>query len=169
MAKLIIIILAVTFFSPAAVGEVFVREGWPGEGTPKLAAKNNHLVLHKSPDTISEDRILNYKAGWLIVWDQSKVITKKSAIWTVKKEINKGSCGMLFPGDQVELLQYETEGWGTFKVEDKICSLKATRDSDFDKAGGRPIVEWWIRVLDNTKSPIGWLLVDSKQVDRLSR
>ena len=76
---------------------------------------------------------------------------------------------MLFPGDQVELLQYETEGWGTFKVEDKICSLKATRDSDFDKAGERPIVEWWIRVLDNTKSPIGWLLVDSQQVNRLSR
>ena len=169
MARLIIIFLAITSFSPAAVGEVFVREGWPGEGTPKLAAKNNHLVLHKSPDTISQSRKLNYQAGWLIVWDQSKVITRKSAIWTVKKEIKKGSCGMLFPGDQVELLQYETEGWGTFKVEDKICSLKATRDSDFDKAGERPIVEWWIRVLDNTKSPIGWLLVDSQQVDRLSR
>jgi hypothetical protein len=92
MARLIIIFLAITSFSPASVGEVFVREGWPGERTPKLAAKNNHLVLHKSPDTISESRKLNYQAGWLIVWDQSKVITRKSAIWTVKKEIKKGSC-----------------------------------------------------------------------------
>ena len=167
MAKLIIVFMAITSFSPTAIGEVFVREGWPGEGTPRLAAKNNQLVLHKMPDTISESRQLNYKTGWLIVWDQSKVITKKSAIWTVKKEINKGSCGTLHPGDKVEFFQFETEGWGTFKVEDKICSLKATRDSDFDKAGERPEVEWWVRVLDHTKSPIGWLLVDSQQVNLL--
>jgi hypothetical protein len=69
----------------------------------------------------------------------------------------------------VELLQFETEGWGTFRVADKICSLKATRDSDFDKADERPKVEWWVRVLDNAKSPIGWLLVEAKQVNLLPR
>lgn len=169
MAKLIIVFLAITYFSPAAMGEEFVREGWPGEGTPRLAANNNQLVLHKTADTTSAIRKLKYKKGWLIVWDQSKVITKKSAIWTVKKEINKGSCGTLFPGDQVELLQFETEGWGTFKVENKICSLKATRDSNFDKSDQWPRVEWWVRVLDHTKSPIGWLLVDAQQVNLLPR
>jgi len=169
MAKLLIVFLAITSFSPAAIGEEFIREGWPGEGTPKLAAKNDHLVLHKTTDIASESRQLKYKAGWLIVWDQSRVITKRSAIWTVKKEISKGSCGTLFPGDQVEFLQFETEGWATFRVEDNICSLKATREKDFDKADEKPIVEWWIRVLDQTKSPIGWLLVDSQQVNPLSR
>ncbi len=169
MAKLILVFLAITFFSAAAVGDVFIRDGWPGEGTPRLAAKNNQLVLHKTPDTTSGSRQQKFKAGWLIVWDQSKVITKKSAVWTVKKEITKGSCGKLLPGAQVELLQFETEGWGTFKVEDKICSLKATRDSDFDKDNKWPEVEWWVRVLDHTKSPIGWLLVDSQQVNLLPR
>lgn len=169
MAKLIIVFFAITLLSPAASGDEFVREGWPGEGTPRLAAKNNQLVIHKTPDLSSDSRQLKYKAGWLIVWDQSKVITKKSAIWTVKKEIKKGSCGTLSPGDRVELLQFETEGWGTFRVKDKICSLKATRDSDFDKADQWPKVEWWVRVLDHTKSPIGWLMVEAQQVNLLPR
>ena len=169
MAKSIILLLAILSISPAAIGEEFIREGWPGEGTPRLAAKNNELVLHKTPDSASESRQLKYKAGWLIVWDQSKVITKKSAIWTVKKEINTRSCGTLSPGDKVEFLQFETEGWGTFRVEDRLCSLKATRDGDFDKADEWPKVEWWIRVLDNKKSPVGWLLVDVHQVKPLPR
>lgn len=169
MAKLTILFLLIASFSHAAIGEEFVREGWPGEGTPRIAAKNNQLVLHQTPDLTSASRQLKYEAGWLIVWDQSKVITRESAKWTVKKEINKGSCGTLQPGAKVELLQFETEGWGTFRVEDKICSLKATRDSDFDKAGQWPRVEWWVRVLDNTKSPVGWLLVEARQVNLLPR
>ena len=169
MAKLIILSIAILSFSPAAIGEEFVRDGWPGEGIPRLAAKSNELVLHKTPDSTSGSRRLKYKTGWLIVWDQSKVITKKSAIWTVRKEINKGTCGTLSPGDKVEFLQFETEGWGTFKVGDKICSLKATRDRDFDKAGEWPEVEWWVRVLDNTKAAVGWLLVDAQQVNLLPR
>ena len=67
----------------------------------------------------------------------------------------------------MEMLQYETEGWGTFRVGDRLCSMKATRSGDFDKADQRPLVEWWVRVLDNSKSPIGWLLVDSDQVELL--
>ncbi|UCH41198.1 MAG: hypothetical protein JSU67_05855 [Gammaproteobacteria bacterium] len=169
MAKLLILFLAIISFSPAVIGEEFVREGWPGEGTPRLAAKSDELVLHKTPDLTSESRRLKYKTGWLIVWDQSKVITKKSAIWTVKREINKGSCGTLSPGVKVEFLQFEAEGWGAFKVGDKICSLKATRDRDFDKAGEWPEVEWWVRVLDNTKAAVGWLLVDAQQVNLLPR
>jgi hypothetical protein len=169
MAKLIILFAAIISFSPAAIGEEFIREGWPGQGIPRLAAKNNELVLHEKPDSTSGSRQLKYKSGWLIVWDQSKVITKKSAMWTVKKEINKGSCGTLLPGARVELLQFEAEGWGTFKVGDKICSLKATRDSDFDKEDKWPEVEWWVRVLDYTKSPVGWLLVDTQQVNPLPR
>jgi hypothetical protein len=158
MAKLIILSIAFFSFSPPAIGEEFIRDGWPGEGIPRLAAKNNELVLHKTPDSTSGSRQLKYKTGWLIVWDQSKVIT-----------INKGSCGTLSPGDKVEFLQFETEGWGAFKVGDKICSLKATRDSDFDKDDKRPEVEWWVRVLDHTKSPVGWLLVDVQQVNFLPR
>ena len=167
--KIIILFVAMLSFSRAGVGAEFVREGWPGEGTPRIGAKNNELVLHKTPDSSSESRRLKYKAGWLIVWDQSKVITRKSVTWTVRKEITKGSCGLLSPGDKVEFLQFETEGWGTFRVGENICSLKATRDSNFDKEDRWPLVEWWVRVLDNSKSPVGWLLVDAQQVNLLPR
>ncbi len=169
MAMLIILFIAILSFSPTAIGEEYIREGWPGEGTPKLAARNNELVLHKTPDLTSESRQLKYKTGWLIVWDQSEVITKKSAMWTVKKEINKGTCGALSPGDKVEFLQFETEGWGTFKVGDKICSLKATRHRDFDKEDEWPEVEWRVRVLDHTKSPHGWLFVELQQLNHHPR
>lgn len=169
MAKLIVVFLVIVCFSPVAIGEEYMREGWPGEGTPRLAAKNDQLLLHETHDSSSASRQLKYKSGWRIVWDQSKVITRKSASWTVKQEISKGSCGTLYPGDRVELLQFETEGWGTFRVAGRICSLKATRDSDFDKGDEWPKVEWWVRVLDNSKSPIGWLLVDSEQVNLLIR
>ena len=123
MAKLIILFLGVISLSSAAIGEEFVREGWPGEGTPRLAAKNNELVLHKTPDSTSASRKLKYKAGWLIVWDQSKVITKKSVIWTVKKEIDKGSCGPLSPGDKVEFLQFEAEG-STLILRDQFRNVR---------------------------------------------
>ena len=167
MLRLFIVFAAMTAFSSAAFGAEYVREGWPGEGTPRLTASNDQLVIHKAHDTTSETRQLKYKAGWLIVWDQSKLITRKSARWTVKREISKGSCGTLYPGTEVALLQFETQGWATFRVEEKICSLKATRSSDFDKADEWPRVEWWVRVLDNSKAPIGWLLVEAKQVNLL--
>ena len=167
MKRLFVIFLALGFFTPVAVGVEFERDGWPGEDRPKLAARNDQLLLHEAPLPSSASRQLNYQAGWRIAWDRSKVITRKSAVWTVKKEIDRGTCGNLSPGDRVELLQYESEGWGTFRVGDRLCSLKATRSDDFDKAGQRPLVEWWVRVLDNTRSPIGWLLVDSDQVELL--
>lgn len=169
MVRLQVLFLAIIIISPAVIGGEFVREGWPGEGTPRLAAKNNELVLHETPDSTSESRRLKYKSGWLIVWDQSKVITRKSVVWTVRKEITQGSCGTLSPGEKVEFLQFETEGWGTFKVGDKLCSLKATQAGDFEKEDEWPKVEWWIRVLDNTKAPVGWLLVDAQQVNLLPR
>ena len=167
MKKLFIILLVFGYLSPVAAGVEFEREGWLGADRPRLAARNDQLLLHETPDTASSSRQLKYKAGWRIAWDQSKVVTRKSAVWTVLKEIDEGTCGKLLPGDRVEMLQYETEGWGTFRVGDKLCSLKATRSGDFDKAGQRPLVEWWIRVLDNSKSSIGWLLVDSEQVELL--
>ncbi len=167
MDRLIISVLLVFLFSSAAIGEEFVREGWPGTGKPKLAAKVNELVLYETPDSTSASRRLKYNPGWLIVWDQSQVITRKPVTWTVRKEITKGTCGTLAPGVEVEFLQFEIEGWGLFRVGDQLCSLKATRASDFDKEEEWPKVEWWVRVLDNTKSPVGWLLVDPQQVDRL--
>ena len=85
MAMLIILFIAILSFSPAAIGEEFIREGWPGEGTPKLAAKNNKLVLHKTPDSTSGSRQLKYKTGWLIVWDQSKGYNKKISYVDCKK------------------------------------------------------------------------------------
>ena len=169
MKKLASLFAITVLVSPAALGEEFAREGWPGAGTPKpkLAARADELVLYETNHTASESRRLKYKPGWLIVWDQSQVITRKSVTWTVKKEITKGTCGTLSPGVQVEFLQFENEGWGLFRVGDELCSLKATRADNFDKEEDWPQVEWWVRVLDNNKAPIGWLLVDPQKVERL--
>jgi len=160
--------LALVLFPLACLGE-YETNGWGGEGIPRLAASKNELILYKSPNTETSKRKIKYKEGWLIVWDQSKRITIKSAMWIVKKEIVKGNCGVLSPGDNVEYLQYEAEGWGTFRVKGNICSTKVIGDRYFDKNGERPEVEWWVRVLDYTISPIGWLLVNEEQVKFLRR
>lgn len=167
MTRLVNLVVGLILFSPAALGNDYVREGWPGKGKPRLAAKGGELVLYETPDSTVESRRMKYKQGWLVVWDQSQVITRKSVTWTVKKEITKGTCGTLAPGVKVEFLQFETEGWGLFRVGDGLCSLKATHADNFDKEEDWPKVEWWVRVLDNTKSPVGWLLVDPQKVDRL--
>ena len=167
MKKLVSLFAVLTLFATAAMAEEYVRDGWPGKGTPRLAAKVNELVVHETPDATSASRRLNFKPGWLVVWDESQVITRKSVTWTVKKEITKGTCGTLSPGTRVEFLQFENEGWGLFRVGENLCSLKATRADNFDKEEDWPRVEWWVRVLDNTKSPVGWLLVDPKRVERL--
>ncbi len=167
MKKLVKLFAAVILFSSAAIGEEYVREGWPGKAKPRLAAKADALVVYETPDSTSGSRRLNYRPGWLIVWDQSQVITRKSVTWTVKKEITKGTCGTLAPGVKVEFLQFEIEGWGLFRVGEMLCSLKATRADNFDKEEDWPDVEWWVRVLDNNKSPLGWLLVDPQRVERL--
>ncbi len=168
MTRLIFSVAAIVLFSPAASGEAYIRDGWPGDGTPRLAARNDVLILYKTPDATSDSRRLKYQAGWQIIWDESQVITRKSVVWTVKKEITKGTCGTVSPGEEVEFLQFESQGWGTFRVGDKLCTLKATERGNFDNADEWPVVEWWVRVTDNTKSPVGWLLVEAQQVDLLS-
>ena len=167
MKKLLSLFAATILFASVAASEEFVRDGWPGKATPRLAAKTDALVLYETPDSTSASRRLGYKSGWLIVWDQSQVITRKSVTWTVKKEITKGTCGTLAPGVRVEFLQFENEGWGLFRVGENLCSLKATRAENFDKEEDWPKVEWWVRVLDNNKSPLGWLLVEPQKVERL--
>ncbi len=167
MKKFVKLFAAVILLSSAAIGEEYVREGWPGKGKPRLAAKTDALVVYETPDSTSGSRRLSYKPGWLVVWDQSQVITRKSVTWTVKKEITKGTCGTLSPGVKVEFLQFENEGWGLFRVGDGLCSLKATHADNFDKEEDWPKVEWWVRVLDNNKSPLGWLLVEPQKVERL--
>lgn len=167
MKKCVFLFTAVILFSSAAIGEVYVREGWPGKAKPRLAAKTDALVVYETPDVTSGSRRLGYQPGWLVVWDQSQVITRKSVTWTVKKEITKGTCGTLAPGVKVEFLQFEIQGWGLFRVGDNLCSLKATRADNFDKEEEWPKVEWWVRVLDNNKAPLGWLLVEPQKVERL--
>ena len=147
----------------------FERNGWPEEGTPRLTARNDGLVLYKNPDTSSSKRQIKYKKGWLIVWDQSKVITKQSVTWIVKKEIDHYSCGKMMPGEKVEYLQYVAEGVGQFKVKGNYCQMDVYTEGDFNRGAGMPKTEWWVRVLDSEKSSIGWLLVSRGQVIFLER
>ena len=155
-------------FPLVCLGE-YETNSWGGEGRPRFSANKNELILYNSPSLDARKREIKYREGWLVVWDRSKRITRKSAMWIVKEEITKGNCGILSPGDEVEYLQYEAEGWGTFRINCKLCSTKISGDKYFDKNGESPEVEWWVRVLDYTNSPIGWLLVDQEQVKFLSR
>ena len=129
--------------------------------------------------------------GPTVYFDETKVITKQSVTLTAKAEVNdvhcKNSTGkkkmvmpdgterivkrgdvIIAPGETIEFLQYRAEGYITVRYKDNICEVMGdvTKFSGLEK---QPVVEWWIRIVDENKMPKGWLLVDSSQVNFLER
>ena len=37
------------------------------------------------------------------------------------------------------------------------------------KISSEPVTEWWVHALDKQKKPIGWVLIDEKNVKFLNR
>ena len=163
--------LAVLCIATSAYGADFATESWPGEGIPVFAARNNRLVLHELPALNSPLLTVTYKKGRRVVFDKSKVITKKSVMVTANKDIRdvgcKGGNAEIHSGDRVEYLQYSGEGYGTVRVGGKICEVFL--EDGFDGMDKSPETEWWVRVVGKDKKPVGWILVDRNQLNFLQR
>lgn len=167
----ILFAVAVLFFGTLAYGADFETESWPGEGIPVFAAKNDALILHREASLKSPTLTIKYKKGWRVVFDKSKLITKKSVILTANRKVKdywcKGGTVEINPGDTVEYLQYRAEGYGTVRVKGKICEVFL--EDGFDGLDKSPETEWWVRVVDKHKKPVGWILVDRTQLNFLRR
>ncbi len=83
----ILFTVAVLSIATLAYGADFETESWPGEGIPVFAAKNDTLLLHEEPSLTSPALTIKYKNGRRVVFDKSKLITKKSEMLTANKEI----------------------------------------------------------------------------------
>jgi len=152
----------------------YERDGWLGEGRPVLASKKSELVLHEKPSVDSVRRVVPFKVGWKIVFDESKVVTRESVFLTISERIEKTECGRgekvtLEAGDRIEYLQYWSEGRGVVRIGDKVCTRFKVDRSQFAGQDLQPKVEWWIRVINGDGTSLGWLAPDEELVQFLKR
>ena len=192
-----ILITALLLFVAEICGAVatdFESDGMPGEGVPGFASKNAELRLNKLPSKESEEIKLPFRIGERIIYDntpskakvritydQSKMITRKSVTLIAKEKVTKTFCpGMpvpvigqepiIQPGETIEYLHYLAEGYVTARYKGVICEVfVADNKPKFDGLDKQPEVEWWIRLVDYKKAPLGWLLVNEEQLDYLQR
>lgn len=154
--------------------EVFGFEmmGWPGEGIPVFSANSSQLTLYPEPSKETKPIFMKFQKDKIISFDRSKVITKQSTFLNVKKKVTDVWCGdkqiELNPGDTIEYLQYRAEGYGIVVYKGDLCEVSLSED-DFEGLDKSPVTEWWIRVIDTQKKPLGWLLVDQFQVKLVDR
>ncbi len=59
------------------------------------------------------------------------------------------------------------EGYGTVRVEGKICQV--CLEDGFDGLEKSPLTEWWVRVVDKQNKPVGWILIDRAKLHFLPR
>jgi len=172
----------------------FETNTWPGEGVPGFASKNAELRLNKLPSKDSEVITLPFRIGEKIIYDaypseakeritydQSKMITKNSVTLTANEKITKTFCAgkpvpvvgqepIIQPGESIEFLQYRAEGYVTARYKGVICKVfVADNKPKFDGLDKQPEVEWWVRLIDAKKTPLGWLLISKDQVNFLQR
>lgn len=171
MKMTVLLTVAVLSIGTLAYGADFETESWPGEGIPVFAAKNDTLFLHEEASLTSPTLTVAYKKGGRVVFDKSKLITKKSVMLTANRKVTdlwcKGETLAINSGDTVEYLQYRAEGYGTVRVKGKICEVFL--EEGFDGLDKSPETEWWVRVVDDHKKPVGWILVDRTQLNFLPR
>lgn len=167
-------------YATVGLASDFETDSSPGEGNPNFSTKNNILILYIQPNVNSSKVTLKQKKDRKILYDKSKLITKKSVTLTAKAEITDLWCAdtksskrltpIIKPGESIEYLQYRAEGYVTAKYNNQICEVFIMdKIPKFEGIGKEPIVEWWIRVIDESNKSQGWLLVDKSQVNFLQR
>lgn len=186
-------IFCVLIVAGSAFGSDFEKDTWPGEGIPNFSAKNNSLDLHSQPTTTSTQIKYALQKGSKVLFDKSKLITKQSVTLTAKTEVTDVHCenstgkkkmimpdgterivkrgaDVISPGETIEFLQYRAEGYITARYKGSICEVFVMDNvPKFDGLDKKPVVEWWVRVINKDKIPQGWLLVDKSQVNFLKR
>lgn len=165
--------LALLALSQGASGDIFMRDTWPGEGTPVLVAGSDTLTLHSNPSLESPIRQIAYQAGWRIPFIRSVMHTLKSSeVRVVQDATLEIICDGVVDdhrfttGDTLEYLQYRAEGYVTARVAGRICEVPLLiHEEVFDDKYEGPVVEWWVQVKYGDGSSPGWLLIDESQVD----
>jgi len=146
---------------------IYQSNNWPGEGIPVFYANKHNIMLYQQPITDAEKTLVNLIIGERIAYDKTVYRTIKSVMLTARKNLTDFSCGNekieINAGDTVEYLQYRAEGYGTVRVKGIICELAL--DNKLIGLEESPVNEWWIRILNDKKQPIGWYLVDKNSDD----
>ena len=175
----------------------FDSELWPGEGIPRFAAKTDSLVLHKEP-SLSSPVVAKHpvEKGEEILYDQTRFRTIRPGRVTTRQSgvllgrslgnityLSKERYYSQEPGwtaipyqesDSFEYLQYRAEGSCLIRRNSEVleiegCPWLSGSQAHHFHVEAKPIMQWWIRVIDKHKQPVGWLLVDEKSVEFLPR
>lgn len=163
---------------------------WPGEGRPVFVAKMD-LNLHEKPsaDSLIVKNITIPK-GQKIDFIETRYRTTKSGLVKVESSFtgtarSYGSIDFLSKndyygkgtdtsinlksGDTIEFLQYRAEGHGFFKMNGEILECDLSGFNEKVTVISEPVTEWWIRVVNEKKESIGWVLINEKTVEFLDR
>lgn len=149
----------------------FETNSWPGEGVPVLIARADALILRLSPRIDSPIITIPYRGGWRVPFDESIHRTIKSRTIVVQRtntiEISCGASVMytFMEGEEIEYLQYASEGYGTARVGGRICLVPFEFEVEtFGPILEQPETEWWVRVTYGDGTSPGWLLVTDGQI-----
>lgn len=151
--------------------------------------KGTKIVFDKSK-LIKESKEATEIPAKTVYFDESKLITTRSVTLRAKSEIDDIYCKdtgkikikmpdgterfvergtvPIVPGDTIEYLQDRPDGYITVKFKGNICEVFiGGYPPKFDGLEKQPVVEWWIKIVDENKMPKGWLLYDKSQVNYL--
>lgn len=176
-------------FQPPA-GAVFELALWPGEGIPEFAATGAPLLLREQPrsdarvyDTlvVSEGQSIGFEAtsyqtiapALIEVLAADTILGRDfGTAGRVSREeyydptISEGHFAV-DPSTRLELLQHRAEGSCLVRIEGRVVEATTCPSLDESKyrAGGEPVVSWWIYVVYGPSA--GWVEVREDQL-RLS-
>lgn len=161
--------------------EVGIR---PGEYQPTFIAKTG-LKLYKQPSTDSsivegieipegEKIAFNETIYRTVKQGQVKVLASQSITvrsyglidWLSRNDYYaKGTQKSidLKAGDTIEYLQDRAEGECFFRIDYEILAIDEYLLNV--EVTSQPVTEWWVRAVDDRQNPIGWVLIDKKDVE----
>jgi len=175
-------------------GFIFVSELGPGEGEVRLVAKGTNLMLRVDAGHWSElATTLQVTPGSQILFDIERYATVRPSMVTARQsgELTARSFGAIAhlpraryydrtlpwrtfaydSGAALEYLQYRSEGECLVRRESEVLEvencpwLDANNPSSFTADWPEPLTEWWVRVINDERTPLGWLLIDKRVVE----
>lgn len=187
---LVTLLSATMLLQPAA--SVFETEIAPGEGLPRLRA-TGPLQLRDQPDTtrpghatvhLPLNRDLTFDAtiyrtvrpGELRVQAATEIVGRLlGPIKRLSREeyyrgrYSRGSVAVARSGS-IEYLQSRAEGHCFVRIDGNVIEADRCPAADTQSLAlvREPTTEWWVRITRDS-SPLGWVLVDDKQIKVVGR
>lgn len=141
-----------------------------GECIPAYASVKNNLLLYRSPNKESQNKVIPYGINWNIpYWSfQSRTRVIKTGELKAKEKLRMDFCqplllgkkNMVDEGATVEYLFYSSEGEGYILYNGSKCAANVLADF---KLIEQPQIQVWMKVLFKDGSSPGWLLHDGSQ------